>query len=296
MIIVKQRRSVNNRVMEQRDTGAPRAHPEPTRTRDLGLGVDVGGTGVKGGLVDLTSGAMVGEVVRLATPEPAVIDDVVPVIAQVIRALQASLPAAASGPRAVPLGVALSGDVRDGLHTSGVNLHDSWVDAPARHMLEQAVGRDLRILNDADAAALGEQRFGAAAGVGGLVMVLTFGTGIGSGILVDGRLVPNSGFGQLPFRNVRAELLISAVQRERRGLSWSAWASEVSDYLAVVDELLRPDLLVIGGGIVAARETFWDELRFPCPTVPAVLGNTAGIVGAAWFAGAAARADAAPMR
>jgi polyphosphate glucokinase len=255
--------------------------------------VDVGGTGVKGGLVDLTSGAMIGEVVRLPTPDPAIIGDVVPVIAEVIRALQASISGAASAVSAVPLGVALSGDVRDGLHTSGVNLHDSWVGAPARHMLGHAVGRDLCILNDADAAALGEQRYGAAAGVGGLVIVLTFGTGIGSGILVDGRLVPNSGFGQLPFRNVRAELLISAVQRERRGLSWSAWAIEVSDYLAVVDELLRPDLLVIGGGVVAAREAFWDELRLPCPTLPAVLGNTAGIVGAAWFAEEEARGDAA---
>lgn len=282
--------------MEERDSGAPRAHSDHNLDRHLGIGVDVGGTGVKGGLVDLVSGAMVSDVVRLPTPDPAVIDHVVPVIAEVVRAIQGSAPAASAEASAVPLGVALSGDVRDGLHTSGVNLHDSWIDAPARQMLEHAVGRDLCILNDADAAALGEQRFGAAAGVGGLVIVLTFGTGIGSGILVDGRLVPNSGFGQLPYRGVRAELLISAVQRERRGLSWSVWATEVSDYLAIVDELLRPDLLVIGGGVVAAREAFWDELRLPCPTVPAVLGNTAGIVGAAWFAQEAAWGDAASSR
>lgn len=249
---------------------------------DLAIGVDVGGTGVKGGLVEVATGRVVGEVVRLATPDPAIIDEVVPVIARVVEAV-APGGAAGSGVRG-PLGVALSGDVRDGLHTTGVNLHDSWVGAPARSLLEAALGRQLRILNDADAAALGEGRYGAGAGVEGLVIVLTFGTGIGSGILVDGRLVPNSGFGQLPLRGRRAELLISAVQRERRGLSWTEWAGEVSDYLAIVDELLRPDLLVLGGGVLAVRERFWHLLRFPCPTVPAALGNTAGIVGAASFA------------
>ncbi len=249
---------------------------------DLAVGIDVGGTGVKGGLVEVATGRIVGEVVRLATPDPAVIDEVVPVIARVVEAV-APRGAAGSGVR-VPLGVALSGDVRDGLHTTGVNLHDSWVGAPARSLLEAAIGRQLRILNDADAAALGEGRYGAAAGVEGLVIVLTFGTGIGSGILVDGRLVPNSGFGQLPFHGQRAELRISAVQRERQAISWADWAAEVSDYLAIVDELLRPDLLVLGGGVLAVRERFWHLLRFPCPTVPAALGNTAGIVGAASFA------------
>jgi len=267
------------------DTGrATRLESEATGAArpDLAIGVDVGGTGVKGAAVEVATGLIVGELVRLATPDPAIIDEVVPVIARVVEAV-APGSAAESGVRR-PLGVALSGDVRDGLHTTGVNLHDSWVGAPARALLEAAVARPLRILNDADAAALGEGRYGAAAGRRGLVIVLTFGTGIGSGILVDGRLVPNSGFGQLPFHGQRAELRISAVQRERQGISWADWAAEVSDYLAIVDELLRPDLLVLGGGVLAVRERFWHLLRFPCPTVPAALGNTAGIVGAAWFA------------
>ena len=250
--------------------------------------MDVGGTGVKGGLVDVATGSLLGDAVRLATPDPASIDDVVPVIAAVVRTIarRPGTDARTPGEPAtrLPLGIALSGDVRDGLHTSGVNLHDSWVDAPARTLLEAAVGRELVILNDADAAALGEGAYGAAAGARGLTIVLTFGTGIGSGILLDGRLVPNSGFGQLPFRGQRAELLISAVQRERHGMAWTEWAAAVSEYLALVDELLRPDLLVLGGGVLAAYEQFWGLLRFPCPTLPAALGNRAGIAGAAWFA------------
>lgn len=277
MIIVKGRPSVNNLCMT---ADAQNRADEYHASLDVAIGVDVGGTAVKGGLVDLKSGRLVGEVVRAGTPDPARIDAVVPVVATVIDTVRAARTPSAP----VPLGVALSGDVRDGIHTTGVNLHDSWVGAPARVMLEAAVGRELLILNDADAAALGEQRFGAAAHRRGLVIVLTFGTGIGSGILADGRLVPNSGFGQLPFHGERAELLISAVQRERRGITWDEWAADVSEYLAIVDELLRPDLLVIGGGVLAARRHFWDQLRFPCPTVPATLGNAAGIAGAAWFA------------
>lgn len=275
MIIVKPLLIVNNISMSSSER-ASRALDGPT----LAVGVDVGGTAVKGGLVELSSGRLHGDVVRRRTPDPAEIGRVVPVIAEVVHAIAASRP---DGSR-LPLGVALSGDVRDGLHTSGVNLHESWVGAPARTLLEEAVGRELRILNDADAAALGEQRYGAAAGVDGFVIVLTFGTGIGSGLLVDGRLVPNSGFGQLPFRGERAELLISAVQRERRGVSWESWATDVSDYLAIVDELLRPDLIVFGGGVLAAWQHFWHLLRPPCPVVPALLGNDAGIAGAAWFA------------
>ncbi len=244
----------------------------------LAIGVDVGGTGVKAAIVRRSDGALVSGVVRLPTPNPALVEDVVAVVADVVHVLDADVEGAA-----LSLGVALSGDVRDGRHTSGVNLHDSWVGAPARDLLAAAIGRDVRILNDADAAGLGEAAFGAA-GVEGLAIVLTFGTGIGSGILFGGRLLPNTGLGQLPFHGVPAEQLISAVARDQRGLSWDRWASDVSDYLAIVDELLRPDLLVIGGGVIAAREAFWGRLRPPCRMVPATLGNAAGIVGAALFA------------
>ncbi len=187
----------------------------------------------------------------------------------------------AASVRTLPIGVALSGDVRDGRHTSGVNLHDSWIDAPARDLLETAIGHPVVILNDADAAAIGERGFGAATGVPGVVIVLTFGTGIGSAILVDGRMLPNSGLGQLPFGDRPVEQLLSAVARERRGLSWGTWADDVSGYLEAIDLLLRPDLFVIGGGVVNAWAEFQALLRPPCPVVRATLGDRAGILGAA---------------
>lgn len=243
------------------------------------IGIDVGGTSVKGAVVDLRTGAPLGPVVRMPTPDPAHIEACVGVIAGVARTL-----ARDAGEARLPLGVALSGDVRDGRRTSGVNLHDSWVGAPARDLLETAIGRPLTILNDADAAGLGEATWGAAAGVAGVVVVLTFGTGIGSAILLDGRVLPNSGFGQLPFHGRTVELLLSAVSRERRGLTWARWAADVSTYLAVVDELMRPERIVLGGGVIAARDRFWHLLRPTCELVPAGLGPEAGIIGAARYA------------
>lgn len=241
----------------------------------LAMGIDVGGTSVKGGVVDLRTGRPHGPVVRRRTPDPARIEDVVPVVGGVAREL------AGSHLGRLPIGVALSGDVRDGRHTSGVNLHDSWVDAPARDLLEAAMAERVVILNDADAAASGELRFGAAADVAGVVIMLTFGTGIGSGILVEGRLLPNSGLGQLPFRGRPVEQTLSAVARERGGVSWESWAEDVSTYLADIDLLLRPDLFVVGGGVVNAWDRFAGLLRPPCPTIPAALGDRAGILGAA---------------
>jgi len=252
----------------------------PTTAPVHGMGIDVGGTSVKGAVMRLDDGVAMGPIVRLPTPQPPHIEDVVAVIADVAAGVAGQV--AEPG---IALGVALSGDVRDGRHTTGVNLDDSWVDAPARDLIEAAVGRPAHILNDADAAALGELTHGAAAGVPGVVVVLTFGTGIGSAVLVDGRLLPNTGLGQLPFDGLPAEQLLSAVSRERRQQSWTAWADDVSRYLEQLDLLLRPDLFVIGGGIINGFGQFRHLLRSPCPLVPAALGDRAGILGAALAAG-----------
>jgi len=242
----------------------------------LAGGIDVGGTTVKGGLVEVESGRLVVPSLRLATPKPAAIADVVAVVAHVANGL------AKSGLTVgLPLGVGLSGDVRDGQHTTGVNLHDSWVGAPARALLEQQLGRPVTILNDADAAGIAEARYGTARGVRGIVVLLTFGTGIGSAILNDGGLLPNSGLGQMPFHGRPVEHLLSAVARERRRLSWRHWASDVSRYVNLIDELLHPALVVIGGGVSAQSGAFWSFLETTCPVRPAALGNEAGLVGAA---------------
>lgn len=246
----------------------------------VALGVDVGGTSVKGCTVDPRTGRLLATTVRLATPDPARIGDVIEVIAQVVDAAVANDPAG----HLAPLGVALSGDVRDGVHTSGVNLHDSWVGAPALTLLERRLDRPVAILNDADAAGIAESRFGAARGVDGVVVMLTFGTGIGSAILVDGKLLPNTGLGQLRFRGQPAERTLSAVARERGGVSWRRWAAEVSSYLAQIDELLRPDLMILGGGVIESAPSFWGLLDVACEIRPAQLRNDAGIVGAAFVA------------
>jgi polyphosphate glucokinase len=252
---------------------------DPGEPRTLAVGVDVGGTSIKCGLADLAIGRLVGSPVRRPTPRPPVIGAVIEAIGDALAELARDSPSSS----ARPLAVALSGDVRDGWHTSGVNLDPSWVGAPARAMLQAHLGRELRILNDADAAGLAEMRYGAGRGRSGVVIVLTLGTGIGSGLFVDGLLAPNSCLGQFPFQGDDAEVRLSSVARERRGLSWHAWADELSAFLAVVEAVLRPALIILGGGGGEAWPRYEGWLRRPCPVVPAALGNTAGIVGAAWF-------------
>jgi polyphosphate glucokinase len=246
----------------------------------LAVGIDVGGTSVKGSAVDPATGHLRPTAARIRTPDPARIDDVIAVVAQVFEAVVGRDDAL----RAAPLAVAVSGDVRDGVHTSGVNLHPSWVGAPTRDLLERRLDRPVIILNDADAAGIAEVHFGAARGVRGAVVMLTFGTGIGSAIFVDGRLLPNTGLGQLPFHGEPVERLLSAVARERRGVGWHEWAADVSAYLTEIDELLRPDLMILGGGVVGSASSFWDHLDVPCEVRPAQLGSDAGIVGAALVA------------
>lgn len=253
------------------------------------LGVDVGGTSVKVGIVDVARGSVL-RAARVPTPQPARIDDVVGAVAEAIAAVAADW--AGDPLDTLPLGIGLSGDVRDGRHTSGVNLHPSWVGAPARDLLEARLGRGVTILNDADAAGLAEARYGAAAGILGVVVVLTFGTGIGSAILHDGRLAPNSGLGQFPFHGEDVEQLLSAVARERRGIGWREWAGELSEFLGLVDRMLRPDLLIVGGGVSEAWPEYEALLRSPCPVRRATLGSAAGVVGAA---AAAAFPDGFPL-
>jgi len=250
----------------------------------LAIGVDVGGTAVKAAEVDLSLGKLVGSPERLATPRPAVIDDVLGTVSDAVRRLELTHGNSDLGRLAV--GVGLSGDVRDGEHTTGVNLDPSWVGAPARRLLEARLQRSVRIINDGDAAGIGEIRYGAGRGVNGVLVMLTFGTGIGSAIFHGGRLLPNSGLGQFPFRGTDVELLLSAVARERRGLTWRAWAGELNDFLAILDGMLRPDLIIVGGGASEAWPEYAHYLRSSPSVVRAELGNAAGIVGAASFASA----------
>jgi polyphosphate glucokinase len=239
------------------------------------IGIDVGGTGIKGAVVNTSDGVMVSDRARIPTPQPAVPDGVVGVIKSVVDSLELE----------GPVGVGFPAVVVDGMVLTANNIDDGWIGVNVHDLLSEALSREVVIVNDADAAALAEVRFGSAQGLGGKILVLTFGTGIGSGLIVDGRLVPNLELGQLQYDGVRpAELNFSARGREERGLSWEKWGDEISGFIELVHRVINPDLVILGGG--AAKE--WDNFAHRIPehlgVVRADLSNNAGIVGAALLA------------
>ena len=236
------------------------------------IGVDIGGTGIKVGVVDARRGALIGERVRVETPQPAVPAAVVEATARLVAGL----------PRdAGPVGIGVPGAIVGGRVMTAANIDASWIGAEAARLFSEAVGRPCVILNDADAAGLAETRFGAGRGVKGVVLVLTLGTGIGSALFVDGVLVPNTELGHIEIRGKDAERRASAGARERRGLSYPTWAPLLEEYLRRVDALIWPDLVILGGGVSKKAEKFLPLLDVRPPIVAAALQNEAGIVGAA---------------
>ncbi len=238
------------------------------------LGIDIGGSGVKGAPVDVGAGALADERYRLETPRPATPDAVVAVLAEV----------AGRWPGTGPVGVTFPGVVRRGVIGTAANLHPDWVGVDAATLFADATGRPVTVLNDADAAGIAEVAFGVGRGVAGVVLLVTFGTGIGTALFLDGRLVPNTELGHLELNGADAELHAADRIRDERKLSWEAWASRVQDYLRLVERLLTPDLIVIGGGVSKKADRFLPHVRIDTRVVPALLQNNAGIVGAAMAA------------
>ncbi|WP_217912809.1 polyphosphate--glucose phosphotransferase [Miltoncostaea marina] len=235
------------------------------------IGVDIGGSGIKAGVVDARRGALIGERVRVLTPQPAVPEAVVAATAEVVAGL----------PRdGGPVGIGVPGPIVGGVVTAAANIDATWIGVPAAEMFSEAIGRPCVVLNDADAAGIAEMRFGAGRGVTGVVLVLTLGTGIGSALFSDGVLVPNTELGHIEIRGKDAELRASAGARTRRGLSWAKWAPLLDEYLHRVDQLIWPDLVILGGGISRKADRFVPRLTARPPIVPAALRNEAGIVGA----------------
>ncbi|WP_017597426.1 polyphosphate--glucose phosphotransferase [Nocardiopsis lucentensis] len=240
----------------------------------IGLGIDIGGSGIKGAPVDLTTGEFTAERLKFSTPEHHTPEQ----MAEVVRQIAAHFPEAADG----PLGVTFPGIVQNGVIRTAANLDDAWIDTDARALFTKATGRPVRVLNDADAAAVAETRFGAAKDVPGVVLLTTLGTGIGTALVVDGRLVPNTEFGHLEVDGHDAETRASSAARKRDGLTYEEWAHQrLNRYYRVVEDLLWPDLIVVGGGVSRKADRFLPLLDIPPPAVPAALLNTAGIVGAA---------------
>ncbi len=236
-----------------------------------GFGVDIGGSGIKGAVVDLRTGELATPRQRIPTPSPSTPLAVAEVVAELVEAQQ--------WPGAV--GATFPAVIKDGVARSAANVDPSWIGTDVDKTLTDATGRDITVLNDADAAGLAEVRYGAAKGVSGVVIVLTFGTGIGSGLFVDGRLVPNSELGHLELDGHDAEKRAAASARENHGMSWSKWAHHVQRYMDHVEHLFSPDLFVVGGGVSKKSEKWLPHLQLHAPVKPAELLNNAGIVGAA---------------
>jgi polyphosphate glucokinase len=249
--------------------------------RARALGIDIGGSGMKGAVVDVHSGALTTDRFRIDTPQPATPDAMASVVADLVNEAKWS----------GPVGCTFPGVVRQGIIGSAVNLHESWNDVDADALFSAACSNEVTILNDADAAGLAEIRFGSQRARQGVVLLLTFGTGIGSALFLDGRLLPNTELGHVEIDGCDAEPSTSAAAKVRDGLDWEQWAARVDRYLFTLERLLAPDLIVVGGGVSEEAEKWVGLLHTRAPIERAQLGNNAGIVGAA-LAGAEGRAPA----
>ncbi|MFH5229849.1 polyphosphate--glucose phosphotransferase [Antrihabitans spumae] len=242
---------------------------------DLSFGIDVGGSGVKGGIVDLSTGEMTHYRLKIETPHPATPEAVVATIAKIVD--QADWDG--------PVGVTLPCVVTGGVARTAANVDKAWIGTDARALISEALGgRAVAVLNDADAAGLAEDKYGAGKEVEGVVILATFGTGIGSALLNRGVLVPNTEFGHMEVDGMEAEHRAAASIKTKKNLSFEQWAEEVSLVLSRYEALLWPDLFIAGGGISRDSETWIPLLTNRTPVVPATLENTAGIVGAAMAA------------
>jgi polyphosphate glucokinase len=235
------------------------------------LGIDIGGSGVKGAVVDTRKGVFVTDRLRLATPRPATPKAVGKVVGQIVEHLDWRGPAGITFPGVVNRGV---------IHTAA-NLEPEWVGVDAETVFSDVIERPVAVLNDADAAGVAEQAFGAARKVAGSVLVVTLGTGIGTALINHGRLVPNLELGHLALHGGDAEKYAAEAVREREGLSFEEWAGRLTEYFRALEDLVWPDLFVVGGGVSKNPGPWLPLLRCRTPVVPARLRNKAGIVGAA---------------
>lgn len=236
------------------------------------LGIDIGGTGIKAAPVDLETGRLLADRTKQPTPRPATPKAVEAVLRQLVSEFDWT----------GPIGITFPGVVSDGTIWSAANLHPDWVGMNARDRLAKVTGQSVAVINDADAAGLAEMRFGAGAGEPGVVLMLTLGTGIGSALFYNGTLVPNTEFGHIELEGQDAERRASERAREQEDLSWGKWAGRVDAYIDKMEQLLPPQLIIIGGGISRKSEKFLPKLTtVRARVVPATLHNDAGIVGGA---------------
>lgn len=240
------------------------------------IGIDIGGSGIKGARVDVATGELVSARIKYPTPPGGRPDDILATVETILQDLESS--------REELVGVCFPAVVRHGVTMSAANVSPEWIGFPAERHFADTLDREVHFINDADAAGFAEARLGAARNVAGLVIVITLGTGIGTALISDGVLVPNAELGHLELDGADAELRASNAAREREGLSFEHWAERLTRYLSHLEMLFSPDLFVIGGGVSKEHAEFFPFLRVSTPIKPAELLNNAGIVGAAVLA------------
>ena len=268
------------------DGPARKRAPHPV----LAIGVDIGGSGIKGAAVDLRTGLFASPRHRVRTPQPSTPAHVVSVVQELVETVRQE-----SGRADLPVGVTFPAPIIDGRTMSAANVDAAWIDYPAGQALASAVGVPVALVNDGDAAGIAEMRWGAGRGHHGAVLLLTLGTGVGSALFVDGRLVPNTELGHVEIRGKDAEKRSAAVNRTTKRLSWEAWAQLLDEHIHALDRLLWPDLIILGGGVSKNAEKFLPYLTVRPPVIVATLKGDAGIAGAALFAAHAARLRLPPV-
>lgn len=246
----------------------------PAPSGAAALGIDIGGSGMKAAPIDLATGRLLAPRQRIETPHDASPGHMVPIVRELVDRFSWQ----------GPVGITFPGVVRQGTVLTAANLHPGWIGLDAADAFGQAIGRRPHVVNDADAAGVAEVRLGAARDVRGVVLVFTLGTGIGTALINDGALVPNTEFGHLVIDGHDAESRAAASAREREGLGWKEYSARLTRFVNELERLLWPDLFVVGGGISEKFDKFGPRLDISTPIVPAALRNQAGIVGAALLA------------
>ena len=252
-------------------------------SKNIALGIDIGGSGIKAAPVNLKTGEFAEERYRIPTPDPSTPDAVARTVAKCIAKF--------SPGRKTAIGVAFPGVVQNGVVKTAANVDDAWIGTNLRDIIRDYAGHDVYVLNDADAAGFGEYKHGAAHEQDGVILMTTLGTGIGTALIVDGQLVPNTELGHLEVGGQEAESFAAESARDRLGLDWNAWAKNLQRYYSEMEKLLWPDLIIVGGGVSKSHHMFLPQLTLRAPIIPAELRNGAGIVGAAAWAAAAYKRD-----
>jgi polyphosphate glucokinase len=260
------------------------------RPGDLAIGIDFGGSGIKGAVVDTHTGQMVGDRIRVPTPQPSVPREVVAVMDGLVGRLIEPLTVGTetsltvSDAAHMPVGIGIPAATRGGTVLTAANIDSAWIGFPAEREMALVMSRSVAIGNDADVAGLAELRFGAGRRQRGTIIVLTIGTGVGSALFADGRLLPNTELGHLELNGGDAEVRVAESARDRLKLGWKEWASGFDDYLHLLERLFWPDLFILGGGASKRADNYLQYLSVKTPIVVATLKNNAGIVGGALIA------------